>query len=160
MIHDVLVGSQDCDARFEGLFKICKEHPQIRYHGSVPNPVIRQALKSVHIFAYPCVFPETSCLVLMEAMSAQMLCVHSNAASLFETALGQTDMYQYHEDPRKHAEIFLQRLERAIADYQTAEKKAQLVLQKRVADNAYAWQGRAKQWLALLENMQHMPLTT
>ena len=50
----------------------------------------------------------------MESMSAALLCVHSNYGALFETAANWTMMYNLHEDPHKHAQVFFSVLESAI----------------------------------------------
>jgi hypothetical protein len=76
-----------------------RQHPKIRYHGTQPNAAVREALTRAHVFAYPSVWPETSCLCLIEAMSAGLVCVHSNLGALFETAAHWTQIYPFHEDP-------------------------------------------------------------
>ena len=58
------------NAPFEQLFEACRQHPQINYHGWVDQETVRKAYQKAHIFAYPCIWPETSCRSLIEAMSA------------------------------------------------------------------------------------------
>lgn len=109
-----LYGWPQRDEPYQQLFDRCRKHPNINYYGSIANSELRQHLRNNHILAYPCIWPETSCITLIEAMSANMTCVHSNLAALPETAGGMTSMYQYHEDPSAHASIFMDRLDKAI----------------------------------------------
>lgn len=53
------------DLPYAELFEVCKNHPNITYHGYQPNDVIREALKKSHIFAYPSIWKETSYLAAM-----------------------------------------------------------------------------------------------
>ena len=41
------------------------------YHGFKPNDVVRKALSEAHIFAYPSIWVETSCISAIEAMSLE-----------------------------------------------------------------------------------------
>jgi glycosyltransferase involved in cell wall biosynthesis len=107
-------GQPESDAAYTQLFDYLRQHPLIRYHGGQPNNIVREALVSSHIFAYPSIWPETSCISLMEAMSAGAIAVHPNLAALFETAANNTVMYQMQDDPNDHVRVFKEYLERAI----------------------------------------------
>ena len=113
-----LYGWSDRDVPYESLFERCRNHPGITYHGAVGNDEIRKALTNSHILAYPSTWPETSCLVLIEAMSAGLDCVHSNLAALPETSAGLTAQYTYQADPTAHQKIFTEKLSQAILDYE------------------------------------------
>ena len=146
------------DAPFEPLFEQCRAHPKIAYHGAAPHDVLRAALKEIHILAYPSILPESSCLVLMEAMSAGIVSVHPNLGALYETAANFTRMYQFQEDMHAHAALFHDTLERAILTYRAPATAETLLAQKEYADRFYNWQTRAGEWRALLESLAHLPL--
>ena len=80
-----IYGWEERDKEYQDLFDICRNHDKIQYHGTVSNQEIREALKKTHIFAYPCIWPETSCLSVIEAMSAMNMVVTTNLAVLPET---------------------------------------------------------------------------
>ena len=145
------------DKPYIGLFDKLRGHKAINYNKSVSNEVIREELKKNHILAYPSTWQETSCLVLMEAMSAGLLCVHSSLAALPETSMNLTMMYDYHEDPQKHAEIFYAQLRAAIIAYSNPNTRAQikgnLTTQKLLTNSVYGWNGRGRQWQHLLKSM-------
>ena len=79
-------GWAERDEPYQELFDKIEAHPQMTYHGFKPNNIVRNALQKAHIFAYPSIWMETSCIALMEAMSAGLMCVHPNLAALPETA--------------------------------------------------------------------------
>ena len=148
-----LYGWKERDDEHKALLDECKNHPNIHYHGSVGNEEMRKALESMHILAYPCVWPETSCIVLMEAMSARLVCVHSSFAGLPETAANWTMMYPVHEDPNIHAQIFAQNLHNAIILIDDEPMQQRLIMQKQYTDAFYNWEVRSMQWRNFLEGM-------
>lgn len=109
-----LYGWDERDSPYEALFDECRSHDGITYHGAVPNETLREALPKHDVFAFPSIWPETSCMCLIEAMSAGLRCVHSNLACLGETGAGLTDEYQYVEDRDGHAGAFYDALERVV----------------------------------------------
>lgn len=129
-----------------------KSHPKIKYHGSVSNEEIHKALERAHIFAYPSTFLETSCISLIEAMSAKCLCVHSNIAALPETAAGFTNMYPFTPNRAEHLQMFEIELERAILQYQSGDI-SHLERQKQYIDSNYSWDVRIQEWNQYLEDL-------
>lgn len=155
-----LYGWEQRDEQFKELFAKLEEHPKINYHGSVPNDVLREHLQKAHIFAYPSTWQETSCLCLMEAMSAGLLCVHPNFGALPETAANWTHMYQWHEDMNEHAKIFYTILKATIDEVKIAEEAAyvnKIRTQKAYADVFYNWDFVKMQWVSLLESLKDVP---
>ncbi len=98
-----IYGWPERNASYEGLFKRIETHPQMTYHGAQPNEVVLEALDNSHIFLYPCIWTETSCIALIEAIKSQVLCIHPNYGALTETASNSTIMYDFNEDPQVHA---------------------------------------------------------
>lgn len=150
-----LYGWPERDAPYKVLFDRCRAHPKINYHGSVDNDTIRKYAVNADILAYPCIWQETSCLVLIEAIAAGMVCVHPDLAALPETASNQTVMYRYHEDPMKHAERFYEILRSVILSHQRigvdyGELRAERQ-QAYIGD--YNWDVREAQWEATLEEI-------
>jgi UDP-glucose:(glucosyl)LPS alpha-1,2-glucosyltransferase len=157
-----IYGWQERDEQFKSLFKEIEDHPNMTYHGYKPNGEVRDALASkAHIFAYPSIWPETSCISLMEAMSARCLCVHPDYAALPETAANWTFQYSYHEEPNRHAGTFYNVLDAALAmldekrDDEALEVK--LMGQKKYADVFYAWEKRRMEWEGFLESFKNEP---
>lgn len=156
-----LYGWPQRDEPYKRLFEECEKHPRINYHGSIPNEDLRENLHDTHIMAYPSIWMETSCMCLMEAMSAGILSVHSNLGALHETASNLTFMYQYEEDPHKHASKFATLLDIAIESYWTERTQSFLQMQKAYADMFYSFDSKIPQWEALIRSLisepRHLP---
>jgi glycosyltransferase involved in cell wall biosynthesis len=156
-----LYGWEDQDKQFQPLFDACEADPKINYHGTVPNEELRERLKETHIFAYPSTWPETSCICLMEAMSAGLLCVHPNFAALYETGANWTNMYQWNEDPNTHASHFYAALDASIESISNEGVQSRLMSQKSYANVFYNWQLRSFQWeqflISLLDEPRALP---
>lgn len=103
-------GWEDRDLPYKKLFDRLDELPNATNHGFQPNRVVREALHKAHIFAYPSIWPETSCIAAIEAMCAGCIVVHPNLAALPETCEHGSVMYQFTEDKNKHANRFLNTL--------------------------------------------------
>lgn len=146
-----LYGWSERDEQFKNLFDKLNDHPAINYSKSISNAEMREVLKSQHILAYPSTWQETSCLVLIEAMCAGLMCVHSSLAALPETSLGTTRMYNYVEDRTKHLNIFKNELDDAIMDtidgYGVSDERIEFI------NESYSWSNRKYQWESLLTSL-------
>lgn len=136
----------ESNAPFEPLYDICRKHPNISYHGSQPNDVVRDALAQSHIFAYPCIWRETSCISAMEAMSARCLVVAPEYSALPETLANFNVSYGWTENMNDHAKRFSIALEKAILSINAKETEILLDEQKHYADKFYNWETRKVQW--------------
>ena len=141
------------DADYEHLFERCRNHPKINYHGYQPNEVVREALKKAHIFAFPSIWPETSCIAAMEAMSAGCTIVAPDFAALPETLAGFGITYSMHEDINIHANVFIQVLAQTIDKIGTPEMNNRMDFQKAYADAFYSWDSRVQQWDSLIRTL-------
>jgi len=100
-----IYGWEQRDKPYEALFDKIKEHSHMTYHGTKNNNVVLAALKESHIFIYPSIWQETSCIAMIEAIRSGCICVHPNYGALTETASSATVMYNYTEDMQDHANI-------------------------------------------------------
>ena len=150
-----LYGWSERDKQYEKLFNEIRETEGAHYEGAVSNENIRENLKQMHILAYPSIWHETSCLTLMESMSAGLTCVHPNFGALYETAANFTHMYQWTDNLNDHANRFLGALDSAIEFYDSADMRDSRNSGKKYADYYYTWSKRIIEWTAILENMKH-----
>lgn len=141
------------DEPYEKVFDRCNDHPGITYHGVVSNDKIREALKNAHIFAYPNIWPETSCISMMEAMSAKCCVICPNHAALAETCANFAVMYQFHEDVNIHANLFARILDVVINNYWEDNHMSKLKFQKIYSDNFYSWDSRIPEWEVFLKTL-------
>jgi len=154
-----IYGWKERDEQFKDLFQKITDHKSMTYHGYKPNDEVRTALQKAHIFSYPNTWMETSCLSLMEAMSAKCLCVHSDFGALPETAANWTMMYPFNEDRSVHANVFYNCLSVAIDNILTNDTGQTLKLNgiKDYADLFYNWNIRKIQWENFLKSMLNVP---
>lgn len=136
---------------FEPLFEKCRTHPRITYHGTQPNQIVREALAKSHIFAYPSIWPETSCISAIEAMSANCSIVCPDLGALPETVLDKKFMYRYHENPQTHLQVFAAVLEQAILNCWAT--KSSFTNVRELANLNFSWDRKSQEWQTLLENM-------
>lgn len=148
-----IYGWKQRDADHQELFERCKAHPRINYHGYQPNHVVREALQNAHIFAFPSIWPETSCIAAIEAMSAGCCIVHPDYAALPETTSNFGITYAMHEDPNTHANVFVNVLAAAIDKIHTEDMRNRMIMQKQYADAFYNWETRTLQWDSLIRGI-------
>lgn len=146
-----LYGWEQRDEQYRELFNLLDAHPKVNNHGTKSNEEIRNYLASYNgIFAYPSIWPETSCLCLIEAMSAGFMCVHSNFGALADTSAGFTYMYQYEEDENKHATKLYNILDAAIPFINDNEVLAKKRFAKMYADTRFNSSLADQKWTHLL----------
>lgn len=100
-----IYGWKERDKPYTKLFDALKSHPKITYHGSRSNEEVIATLKQSHIFLYPCIWVETSCIAMIEAIKCGCTVIHPALGALPETAAGATVMYDYTEDYNAHANM-------------------------------------------------------
>ena len=123
------------------------------YHGSVSQDKLREAVAQSHIFAYPSIWQETSCLCAIEAMSSRALTVTSSLAALPETCSNYALMYNYTEDVNAHANMFFKVLNHAINVIKSGAASNYLKAQKEYFDRNYSWEMRKEEWTFLLNSL-------
>lgn len=148
-----LYGWKHRDAPYEQLFEQCRNHPNITYHGAVPNQVIREALTRAHIFAYPSIWPESSCIAAIEAMSAGCALVAPDYAALPETIGPYGYLYRWSENINEHVNRFAGLLNSVITAWQQPFIQENLKAQKAYTDNHYNWPLRIQEWKNLLDRL-------
>jgi UDP-glucose:(glucosyl)LPS alpha-1,2-glucosyltransferase len=99
-------GWKERDKQYEPFFQKLRDHPNITYHGAQSNQVVRDYLARAHYFPYPCIWKETSCIALIEAIEHGVVAIHPNLGALPETAGQNTYMYEFTENIEDHANRF------------------------------------------------------
>jgi hypothetical protein len=148
-----IYGWEDMDKQYQPLYDRIASHPQMTYHGFSPQEVLRSHIQKAHILAYPNVWKETACRVLIESMSAGLLCVHPNLAALADTAGQLTSMYQFNQDPNKHANVFFNCLDHAIGVVNQEQVQNYLKFVKAYADRRFDAKMIGGQWEMLMRDL-------
>jgi len=100
-----IYGWKQRDKPFKELFDKIKNHSHMTYHGSVNNNDILKALSKSHIFLFPSIWQETSCIAMIEAIRSGVLVIHPSYGALQETAVDATVMYEYTEIANDNANM-------------------------------------------------------
>lgn len=150
---------------YEDLFDECRETPGIVYRGFSTNESLRNELHTFDIMAYPNTFEETSCIAVIEALSAGLRVVTSNLGALPETTEGWARIYPYLMNKDLHAQLFASVLKEEIEKIKTGELDTHLELQKQVYSDRWSWDQRIKEWADFLDTIPakevtESPLTT
>jgi glycosyltransferase involved in cell wall biosynthesis len=149
-----IYGWEDADKQYEPLYDRIRNHPQMNYHGFVPNDELKAHLNTADIFAYPSIWLETSCRAMLEAMSAGLVCVHPNLGALPETSGGMNIMYQGDfNDKVAHAALFARHLNAAINFVRTDSHQAMIKFNKVFVDSRYNIDVIKNKWELLLRDL-------
>jgi glycosyltransferase involved in cell wall biosynthesis len=141
--------SDSQEALYQQLYDKCSELPGVVYRGSIPNDELRKELHTFDILAYPNTFEETSCIAVIEALSAGLRVVTSNLGALPETTEGWARMYPYLMNKDKHAEVFSKILAEEIDMINTLD----LELQKQVYLPRWSWDQIITEWTNYLDTL-------
>jgi len=141
------------DSQYEHLYQKCVDLPGVIYRGSIPNDELRKELPLFDILAYPNTFEETSCIAVIEALSAGLRVVTSNLGALPETTEGWAKMYPYMIDPETHAQNFANILSEEINSFKNQSLDSQLELQSKIYAPRWHWNNRINEWLTLLDGL-------
>ena len=153
-----LYGWEERDKPYQQLFERMACNPDITSHGTVSNDEIRKTLLKADIFAYPSIWQETSCLCLIEAMSAGCFCVCSDLAAIPETSGGLIPMYGYTGDLNLDANSFYSVLRvtiEGILSGKNSGMKQQIQFNKVYADWLHNTERMKLSWESLLTTIEN-----
>lgn len=138
--------ADNTENQYEHLYRQCKELPNVVYRGSIPNEELRKEIINFDILAYPNTFEETSCISVIEALSAGLRVICSNLGALPETTEGWARMYSIIEDSNLHAQRFANILEEEIEKMRSGELLEFLTKQKTIYKTKWSWDTRIQDW--------------
>jgi glycosyltransferase involved in cell wall biosynthesis len=114
---------------------------------------LKEYLNKAHIFAYPSIWPETSCRAMLEAMSAGLVCVHPNLGALPETSGALNVMYQFDMDKNMHGSIFAGNLNAAIELVRQKKQDNMIRFNKTYVDSRYNIDFIKSKWDFMLRDL-------
>lgn len=147
-----IYGWHAADAQYEPIYDRLRANPCVEYFGSQPNTTIRNAVKEAHIFAYPSIYMETSCMAIQEAMMAGCLAITTSLGALPETCAEWAWMFAVHEQPEVMATHMLEYMRYALDHYEDAPIQDALQMQSIYYQKFWSFESRQGLWDALLAN--------
>ena len=142
------------DQKYQYLYDWCSRLPGVIYRGSIPNELLRAELSEFDILAYPCTFEETSCISLIDSLSAGLRAVCSSIGAIPETSEGWTRIYSYIEDRESHARVFSEVLRDEVNSVRKADSDSILSTQSREYGERWSWDSRILEWNKMIEKLR------
>ena len=141
------------EGNYQELYDKCEQLPNVVYRGTVSNEELRNELPTFDILAYPNTFEETSCIAVIEALSAGFRVVTSNLGALPETTEGWARMYPFIHNRERHAVKFANILSEEIELIKNGSLEEHLDLQKQVYAPRWSWDQRINEWTNFLSTL-------
>jgi len=132
--------------KYENIFNECKTTKNINYLGFVENKKIIALLKKMHIFTFPSIWPETSCISAIESMAAGCEVVATNLGALYETCSPFGTLVSFDRNFDNLEKKYRKALLHSIKNYWSKENQKKLKLQYETINATYSWNVRSLEW--------------
>jgi len=139
------------DKDYEALYDQAKSLPNVNYIGYRPNEYIREHLPDYNMYAYPSIFEETSCISLLEAMSAGLYSIVTDYGALFETGAEFPMYIPYDSNYKALAEKFAYGIAAAAETLHEPQIHSHLTTQANYTQIYYSWPKQASAWTTFLK---------
>ena len=142
--------------KYENIFEECKNTKNVNYLGFVENNKIIELLKNMHIYSFPSIWPETSCISAIEAMAAGCEIVTSNLGALYETCAPFATFVGFDSNFDNFEKKYQKVLENSIKNFWSKENQKKIQLQQEVINLTYSWAVRSKEWISFFEEARRL----
>ena len=142
--------------KYENIFEECKNTKNVNYLGFVENNKIIELLKNMHIYSFPSIWPETSCISAIEAMAAGCEIVTSNLGALYETCAPFATFVGFDSNFDNFEKKYQKVLENSIKNFWSKENQKKMQLQQEVINLTYSWTARSKEWISFFEEARRL----
>jgi len=139
---------------YEDIFNECKNTKNINYLGFLENKKVVDLLKKMHIFTYPSVWPETSCIAAIEAMAAGCETVTTNLGALYETCSPFGTFVNFDRNFDNLEKRYSKVLINTIENYWSEENQKKLKLQRETINSTYSWEKRSMEWKKFFDEIK------
>jgi len=140
---------------YKNLFDECKNTKNVNYFGFLENEKIINLLKKMHIFSYPSVWPETSCIAAIEAMAAGCEIVSTNLGALYETCSPFGTLINFDRNfdnlEKKYSKVLLNK----VKNYWSKDTQEKLELQRKTINKTYSWEVRTQEWISFFNEIKN-----
>ena len=132
--------------KYQNIFENCKKNKNINYLGFVENKKILEILKKTHIYSFPSIWPETSCISAIEAMAAGCEVVTTNLGALYETCAPFGTFVGFDRNFDNLEKKYEAALANSIENFWSDENQKKLKLQYETFNITYSWKVRSLEW--------------
>ena len=145
--------------KYENIFEECKNIKNVNYLGFVKNNDIIKLLQNTHIFSYPSVWPETSCIAAIESMAAGCEIVSTNLGAIFETCSPFAKLVTFDRNLSNLEKRYSKALLKSIENYWSEENQNKLKLQRESVNLLYSWEKRSVEWKNFFNEARNLKKT-
>ena len=142
------------EKKFQKLFDDCKNTKNVNFHGYKSNSSILEMLKEVHIFSYPSIWAETSCIAAIEAMAAGCEVVTTNLGALKETCSPFAKFVNFEKNLHNLELNYLSSLIDSINNFWSEDNQQKLKIQREKINQIYSWETRKVEWTDFLKKIK------
>ena len=140
--------------KYQKIFDECKSTKNVNYLGFVENKKIIELLKKMHIYSFPSIWPETSCISAIESMAAGCEVVTTNLGALYETCSPFGTLVGFDKNLENLEKKFSKALINSIENYWSDENQKKLKLQYETINTTYSWEVRSVEWKKFFEEVK------
>ena len=138
------------DDIYKPLYDQAKQLPNVNYKGYISNEDLMKQMYNYHIFAYPNIWEETSCISAIEALSCGLHSIVTNYGALYETCSEWPTYVQYDSNYRNLASMFAYAIEGIAEQLHTKGMQDMLTQQQEFYEKFYNWNNRKHEWTNFL----------
>ena len=139
------------DTMYQGLYDQAKQLKNVNYIGYQSHDYIINHLQDYHIFAFPSIWEETSCVSAIESMAAGLYCVTTNYGALFETCAEFAAYIPFQKDYMALAKSFAYAIEKAADALESNIVRDHLTMQIDYTKRFYDWKRIGFLWTNFLK---------
>ena len=107
---------------------------------------ILKLLKKTHIYAFPSIWPETSCISAIESMAAGCEVVTRYLGALYESCAPFGTFVGFDRNFDNLEKRYSETLLNSIENYWSDENQNKLKLQRETINSTYSWNVRSIEW--------------
>ena len=138
---------------YEPLFEQARQLKNVNYLGFANNETLLNNITDYHIFTYPNIWEETSCIAAIEALGNGLHGIVTNYGALYETCSEWPTYVQYQRDYKRLAEIFAYTIMGVVNILHTDGMKELLKSQQMFYKKFYNWENRKHEWTNFLKGV-------
>ena len=132
--------------KYESIFEECRNTKNVNYLGFLDNKKVIEILKKTHIYSFPSIWPETSCISAIEAMAAGCEVVTTNLGALYETCSPFGTLVSFDRNFDNLEKKYEETLLNSINNFWSPENQEKLKLQSETINITYSWNVRSQEW--------------
>jgi len=136
---------------YQPLFDQAEQLENVNYKGFASNDVIMANIQDYHLFVYPNIWEETSCIAAIEALGNGLHGIVTNYGALYETCSEWATYVQYQRDYQLLSRMFSYAVKGVADILHTDGVQVMLDSQQRFYKKYYGWDKRKEEWTNFLK---------